>query len=237
MVVSKKPGNAETKNEHCAGSDTLIDKYFNRKVSAVITAVLLKTPLTANHVTILNTFVGLLAAFFFTKGSYYYVLAGALIYQLNTIIDHCDGEIARAKNQSSRFGFLLDLLTDTIVGSSIMVCIGLGLSSSLNNHLYFMLGIVAGMGAFVSGMLIFYNVKQMKGVSSTISFAKNNYGKPPTVLETFVDNTTNKNISLYILITVLISKLDILLIIMAIGAQIHWIIVFIVVYKKRWSKS
>ena len=237
MLVSKKTVNAEIKNEHSAGSDTFIDKYFNRKISTVITSVLLKTPLSANQVTILNTFIGLFAAFFFTKGGYYYVLVGALIYQLNTIIDHCDGEIARAKNQSSRFGFLLDLLTDGIIAGAIMVCIGLGLSYSLNNHLYFLLGIIAGMGAFVSSMLMFYNAKQIKDGGNNLSFAVSNNGEPPTGLETFVDNLTNKNMSFYVLISVLIGKLDILLIIMAIGAQIHWIIVLIVLYKKRWSKS
>ncbi|MGR3179134.1 MAG: CDP-alcohol phosphatidyltransferase family protein [Candidatus Anammoxibacter sp.] len=237
MSVNKEPVKDEIGNEHCAGSDTFIDKYFNRKISVVITSVLLKTPLTANHVTILNTFVGLLAAFLFTKGSYYNLLVAALVYQLNTIIDHCDGEIARAKNQSSRFGFLLDLLTDGIIAGAVMVCIGLGLSLSLNNYLYFMLGVVAGTGAFVSSMLIFYNAKQIKGGVNTVSFTGKNSGNLPTALESFVDNITNRNMSFYILISVLIGKLDILLIIMAIGAQIHWIAVLIVVYKRRWSKS
>ncbi|MGR3218682.1 MAG: CDP-alcohol phosphatidyltransferase family protein [Candidatus Anammoxibacter sp.] len=236
MLVNEKQIKTEAGNEHCAGSDTFIDKYFNRKISAVITAVLLKTPLTANHVTILNTFIGLLAGFFFTKGGYYNFIVGALIYQLNTIIDHCDGEIARAKNQSSRFGFMLDLLTDGFIAGAIMVCIGFGLSLSLNNHLYFILGIVAGAGAFASSMLIFYNAKQIKNGENNLNFADKNNGKPASALEIFVDNLTNKNMSFYVLVSVLIVKLNILLIIMAIGAQIHWILVFIVVYKKRWSK-
>ena len=100
-----------------------------------------------------------------------------------------------------------------------------------------MFGIVAAMGAFVSSMLIFCNAKQMKDGGNTVSFAMNNNGKPPTALETFVDNMTNKNMSFYVLISVLIGQLNILLIIMAIGSQIHWITVLIVVYKKRWSKS
>lgn len=237
--MSKKTAtvNFETNEEHSAASDSLIDRYFNRKVSAVITAVLIKTPLSANHVTILNTLVGLAVAFFFFKGGYYNSLIGALTYQANTIFDHCDGELARAKNQSSRFGFWLDLITDAVVGCAVVTCIGFGLSASLDDNSYIIWGLLAGGGVLITGVLVFYNAAKMEGVGNTISFASGEEGKPPTALESFVDNTINKNLSLYILLSVLVGKLNILLVILAVGAQIHWILVLIVVYKRRWLKN
>lgn len=229
--------NSGLDKEHFTASDSFIDRYFNRKISAIITAVLIKTPISANQVTVFNTFVGLFVAYLFQRGGYYNSLIAALIFQINTVIDHCDGEIARAKNQSSRFGFWLDLITDAIVGCAVVICIGFGLSASLNDNSYIMWGLVAGGGVLVSSTLVFYNAAKIKGHGSTISFATHENGKPPTVLELFVDNTINKNLSFYIIISVLIGKLDLLLIILAIGAQVHWVLVFIVVYRKRWSKS
>lgn len=237
MSNNNKTVKAEQKENHTDASDTFIDKYFNRKISVYITAVLLRTPLTANHVTIINTFIGATAAFFFAKGDYHDTIIGATIYQLNTIMDHCDGEIARTKNQSSKFGFILDLLTDGFVAAAVMVCIGIGISLRLNNPLYITAGIMAGTGGLFSCLLLFYDSLRRKNGNNTISFALNNKGKPTSTLETFVDNITNKNLSFYVIISILFGKLNILLMVMAIGTQIHWLIVLYVVYKKRCSKN
>jgi phosphatidylglycerophosphate synthase len=71
----------------------------------------------------------LVAGVFFLHGSYLSILMGAAIFQLFSILDGCDGEIARAKNLESKFGERLDNLCD-FLGSLIYV---LALGSGLNH--------------------------------------------------------------------------------------------------------
>ena len=228
----------KSKTPHYAATDSVIDRCCNRKVSAIITRIIVKTQITANQVTIFNVFVGIIAMFFFQKGGYYNFIIGSLVYQLNTVLDHCDGEIARLKNQSSRFGFWLDLITDAFVGSAIVISIGLGLSKSLNNDSYIIWGFLSGGGIALSSFLVFYNASKRGGKVDTICcFSDSKDGKPPTALENFIDKTLNKNLSFYILIGAIVGKLNLLLIVSAIGVQIHWILILIVICKKRWLKS
>ncbi len=216
--------------------DSIIDRYVNRKISAIITKGIAKTPITANQITIFNFFVGIVALFYFLKGGYYMFLTGALVYQLNTVMDHCDGDIARLKNISSKFGFWLDLITDAFIGSAVLTSIGYGCYAATNNSSFVVWGVLAGAGVLISSILVFFNILKKDDVQRSISIA-GNYEKKASTLEKFVDNTLNKNLSFYILIAALVNQLDLLLICAAIGVQIHWILILIILCKKTCSKK
>ena len=74
--------------------DGFVDRYFNRKVSASLTPLFLRTGLSPNAITVLSMVIGLLAAASFGVGSYAAGLMGALLFQLSAIVDCCDGEVA-----------------------------------------------------------------------------------------------------------------------------------------------
>lgn len=92
---------------------------INRLLTRPLTRLLLKTPLSANQVTLLSLIVGLTAGPFFAPQQYALNLAGALLFQLYYLLDNCDGEIARLKNQQSVFGGWFDVSTDTVVHTSL----------------------------------------------------------------------------------------------------------------------
>ena len=176
--------------------------------------------------------------FFFLKGSYYNnILIGTIIFQANTIIDHCDGEIARRKNQSSRLGFWLDVITDAVVSTAVVISAGIGLSFYLNEPSYIVWGTMAGCGILISSILVFYNAIKRDSERDSLCFAIIENGKEPTKMDTFIDGTLNKNLSFYFLLSAFTGMLHLLLIIAAIGVQVHCILIFIAVYKKRWSKN
>jgi phosphatidylglycerophosphate synthase len=87
---------------------------LNRVLSKPLTGLLLKTPVTPNQITCFNLILGILTAFFFSKGDYASSLVGAFLYQLLSVLDNCDGEIARAKNIKSEFGGWLDMWVDIL---------------------------------------------------------------------------------------------------------------------------
>src|SRR5881409_3229356 len=110
-----------------ADLDGFVDRYFNRKVSASLTPIFLRTGLSPNAITVLSLVIGLLAAASFGVGSYTAGLMGALLFQLAAIVDCCDGEVARLTHRQSRFGEQLDITADNVVHMAIFAGVAWGL--------------------------------------------------------------------------------------------------------------
>lgn len=99
---------------------------FNRRISAKLSSVLIKMPLTPNHVTTLSMGAGLWAGYFFSSGRRSGMLLGAAFLQLSFILDNCDGDIARAKSLQSRFGMWYDFTADLMVDFALWSGLALG---------------------------------------------------------------------------------------------------------------
>ena len=75
----------------------------NRRVSIPISRQLIKLPITPNMVTLLTLGVSLASGLYFAFGGYWNTLLAAVLSHLASILDGCDGEVARLKLQSSAF--------------------------------------------------------------------------------------------------------------------------------------
>jgi CDP-L-myo-inositol myo-inositolphosphotransferase len=109
--------------------DGFVSRFLNRPISSRITRLLVKFPIHPTAFTASVFVLPLVAAVFLRRGDYLSVLSGAAIFQVFSVLDGCDGEIARAKNLESKFGERLDNLCD-FLGSLIFV---LALGSGLNH--------------------------------------------------------------------------------------------------------
>jgi phosphatidylglycerophosphate synthase len=107
--------------------DGFVSRFLNRPVSRLVTSLLLKFPIHPNGWTISIFVLPLIAAAFLVRGNYASVLVGAAIFQVFSILDGCDGEIARAKNLESRFGERLDSFCDFLASLIYVLALGLGL--------------------------------------------------------------------------------------------------------------
>jgi len=112
--------------------DGLVARHVNRPISRFVTRLLLRLPLTPNTWSVLVFALPLCACACFLRGSYAGILIGAAIYQLYSILDGCDGEIARAKFLQSEFGRRLDSLLDLVGNILLALCLGLGLMRHWN---------------------------------------------------------------------------------------------------------
>jgi len=101
------------------------DKAY-QYISIYITKVFLNTPITANQVSCLMIFLGLVAIIFFMQGSYIYFLMGILIYHLSILLDWVDGEVARCKKICSLRGAYLDYFHHTIVTPLLIISLAIG---------------------------------------------------------------------------------------------------------------
>ncbi len=93
-------------------TDGPVSKYLNRPLSLRLTRCLLNTHISPNKISFFSFIISLIASFSFFLGKYTYLLLGGFLAQASSIIDGCDGEIARLKLQSSNFGAWLDSVLD-----------------------------------------------------------------------------------------------------------------------------
>src|SRR5207248_10486100 len=80
----------------------------NRRVSIPISRQLIKLPLTPNMFTMLVLGVSFTSGVFFARGGYWSTLLGAFLSVAASVLDGCDGEVARLKLQSTRLGCWLE---------------------------------------------------------------------------------------------------------------------------------
>jgi hypothetical protein len=108
--------------------DGFVSRYLNRPISRQVTRLLLRFPATPNGWTWLIFPIPVGAAFVMTLGTYWSFVWGLILYQIFSILDGCDGEIARAKFMESERGRQLDDLFDIL--SNVLLALGLGFGLS-----------------------------------------------------------------------------------------------------------
>src|SRR5213079_488943 len=110
--------------------DGFVSRFLNRPISRRITSVLLKFPIHPSTWTISICGLPLIAGVFLVRGDYVSIVIGAAIFQAFSILDGCDGEIARARNLESKFGERLDQFCDFLASLLYVLALGLGLHRS-----------------------------------------------------------------------------------------------------------
>ena len=103
--------------------DGPIARLLNRSISIPISLALAKTPITPNQISILNLLLGLASAYLFSVNSYVALAWAGVILQIASILDGCDGEIARLKFSGSLRGQFVDTVADH--ASFVAVIVGL----------------------------------------------------------------------------------------------------------------
>lgn len=104
--------------------DGIVSRYLNRPLSRMVSYYLLGFDVTPTTWTVALFSLPVAAFFCLGRGDYFGIVAGAFLFQLYSILDGCDGEIARATYRESERGGRIDDFLD-MVGSMLFV-IGLG---------------------------------------------------------------------------------------------------------------
>jgi phosphatidylglycerophosphate synthase len=133
----------------------LVARWLNKPVSFRITRSLLcRLPVTPNQVTVGAGLIGLVGCALIATGRYAAVVAGFALAHVQSVLDGCDGELARVRFQQSAIGEWLDTLTDDALNLALCAALGLALRNPARG------GPAAGplLAAAAAGMLLFYNV-------------------------------------------------------------------------------
>ncbi len=113
---------------------------LNRRISIPISRQLIKWPITPNMVSLFTLAVGFASGVLFAVGGYWHTLAGAILSLSASILDGCDGEVARLKLMESDFGCWLETVCDYLYYLFLFVGITVGLERTSGSRSYFLWG-------------------------------------------------------------------------------------------------
>jgi phosphatidylglycerophosphate synthase len=122
---------------------------LNRRISIPISRQLIKFPITPNMVSIVTLGVGVASAAYFALSGYWNTLLGAFLCLFASILDGCDGEVARLKLLESDFGCWLETMCDYLFYLFLFIGMTIGLWSSSGSNTFLALGFLV-FGAMAS---------------------------------------------------------------------------------------
>jgi choline kinase/phosphatidylglycerophosphate synthase len=131
-------------------SDGFISRYLNRPISSQITKVLLKIRIQPNVITLTCFFLSIIGAFFFFHKGYLNLLIGAILAQVASIIDGCDGEIARLKFLETEFGGWFDAVLDRYADAFLLFGLTYHTYQVISNPVIMIIGFLAIIGSLIN---------------------------------------------------------------------------------------
>lgn len=102
---------------------------FNRRLSNRFLPWILRLPLTPNQWTLTGFLLGLLGLTCWADGGTWSGFLGAVLFQLFYWADNWDGDVARARGQSSRLGSWLDLAVDALLQTALPLALASGIAA------------------------------------------------------------------------------------------------------------
>lgn len=169
--------------------DGPVSKAINRRFSKRVTRLLMNTPVVPNHMTALGLVVGLAAALvtaFVTPATLWMIPLGGVLYQLSSMLDGVDGEIARLKFKHSDWGEWFDTVSDDVINLSYQLSIGVAAWRLTGSSLWWQVGLAS----FVLGWVVCLSLYRKliasgKGTHLAIEWSFNDTQAPRSLFQKF----------------------------------------------------
>jgi 1L-myo-inositol 1-phosphate cytidylyltransferase / CDP-L-myo-inositol myo-inositolphosphotransferase len=205
-------------------TEGFMSRHVERKISLAVTRRLVGTDITPNQMTGVSVAIGVVGALFFLSSAPAYQLIGALLFLLHSILDGCDGEIARLKYLESRFGGLLDFWGDNAVHTAVFLCIGLGWWMADGALLPLLLACSATVGGLLSAGFVYRQTMRHKTAEGPL-FTSITASDVPSRVSVLADALARRDFIYLVVILSAFGKAHWFLILAAIGAPIFFTVV------------
>ena len=202
---------------------------FNRRMSLPISIALIRTPLTANQLSVALVAVGFYSAWLFSLGHYWAGMLGAFLSLAASVLDGCDGEIARLKYQESALGCWIETVGDYSYYVAIFIGLTLGAARRTGWHGFYWLGLLALAGTLLSfALLIYLRSRITAGQPEKLhSIAKARFKAEPTWWSRIIWRisfvATRSAMPYGIMALSLVGGLPLVVVLAAIGSNTYWI--------------
>ena len=216
-------------------TDGWISQNINRRISLNLTRFLIRTNLSANHVTGLVTLIGLMSGFFVAKGVYWAVALGGILFNLSSVLDGCDGEMSKLKLSQSKLGEWLDTIGDNLTYFSFFLGVMIGAYRQTQSRWIVMESILVGVGIVLSLGIMFYYLLRYTNSGTLITIQKDLIEEEKKNQSKSVWNYLSKIqfmmkrdfFALFFMILCLLNQLPLILHLAFIGANLTWMVVWV----------
>lgn len=205
-------------------SEGFMSRHFERWVSLSISRRLVTTRMTPNAMSAVSVGIGLLGAPFFLSSSPAYQLTGAILFLAHSILDGCDGELARLRFQESRWGGLIDFWGDNVVHAAVFFCMAVGWSLATQTLWPLLLGAFAVAGTVGSaGFVYWYTMREKRSDGPLFSSVVRSPGPGVSRL---LDALANRDFIYGVILLSAFGKAAWFLVLTAVGAPIFLLLLF-----------
>ncbi len=130
-------------------NDGPVSRYLNRPISIRVSRYLAQYDVTPNQISLFSFLCSMIAAGLFALGGYLALLLGGVLAQFASVIDGCDGEVARLKYQSSDFGGWFDAVLDRYADAFLLFGLTWHVLLTEPNGWILFIGVMAIIGSFM----------------------------------------------------------------------------------------
>ncbi len=130
-------------------NDGPVSRWLNRPVSVRMSRYIVRTFVTPNQISLSCFILSLVAALLFTREGYLALAAGAVLAQITSIVDGCDGEVARLKFLKSEYGGWFDAVLDRYADAFLLFGLTWHAFSYGGNGFSLLAGFMAIIGSFM----------------------------------------------------------------------------------------
>jgi phosphatidylglycerophosphate synthase len=208
-------------------SEGFMSRHLERKISLAVTRKLVDTRITPNAMTLISVGIGLAGAFLFALPQRSYPVLGALLFWLHSVLDGCDGELARLKFAESRWGGLLDFWGDNVVHSAVFSAIAVRIYAERPGTTSFGLATLAVGGTLLSASLVYWTTMRRKSsggpLFASVVGASSPNSKIPSPAEKIAEQLARRDFIYLVVALALLGKVNWFLWTAAVGAPLYFL--------------
>ena len=214
-------------------TDGFMARHVERPISLQIARRLAATAVTPNQMTMVSVAIGLFGAPFFLSALWPWQTIGALLFLAHSILDGCDGELARLRFQESRWGGVLDFWGDNVVHIVTFACMAAGWSLSAAASWPLLLGAAAILGNLGSAAFVYWQLMRVKNDSGPLFTSVST--APDRRLARLLDAASRRDFIYLVLILALLGKSNWFLLLASLGAPIFFFLLVFLAMRERLS--
>lgn len=203
---------------------------FNRRISLPISITLIRTMrMSANVMSVLVIALGFYAGWLFSRGTYGAGVAAAVVSLAASILDGCDGELARLQYKESPLGCWIDTLGDYSYYLAIFAGLTVGAVRQTGSPAFWWMGAALGVGVLMTFALLILLRWRATGErpeqlrTTTVAHFKATRKAWARAAVWLAGSATRATMPYGILAFALLGLLPVVVVLATIGANAYWI--------------
>jgi phosphatidylglycerophosphate synthase len=216
-------------------TDGFMARNVERPISLRIARRLASTGITPNQITLLSVGIGLCGALFFLSAHWLWQTVGAFLFLAHSILDGCDGELARLRFQESRFGGIIDYWGDNVVHIVVFACMAIGWSLAIGASWPLLLGAAAALGNLGSAWFVYWRMMHTKKETGPLFTSVATV--PGQTLARILDAASRRDFIYLVLFLALFGKSNWFLVLAAAGAPIFFLLLLLLAVRERFQTA